>query len=112
MGLAQIENVPQTDADKATFDFSHQDLHRMLIEYLQPLFPDEVLDAWVIDPFDAASEVNVYQHQNMHNQLDNLLGTPNYDMTTLNWQDPGSRAGWVNDNYQSHLNYSQIVGFD
>lgn len=111
MPLAQIENVPQTPADKGMFDFAHQDIHRRLIDYLQPLF-SESLDAFVLDPFDVQSEVNVYQHQNMHNQIDSLLGTPNYDMTTLNWQDQGSRSDWVNNNYQSHLNYAQIVGFD
>jgi hypothetical protein len=111
MSLAQIENPPQNAADKAVFDFCHQDLHRRLIDYLQPLNP-QVMDAWVLDPFDAGSEVNVYQHQNMHNQIDSLLNTPNYDMTELTWDDPGSRASWVDNNYQSHLNYAQIVGFD
>ena len=111
MALAQIQNTPQTEQDKGVFDFSHQDIHMRLIDYLQSLDP-AVLDQWVLDPFDVASEVNVYQHQNMHNQLDNLLGTPNYDMTTLNWADQGSRSDWVNNNYQSHLGYSQIVGFD
>lgn len=111
MPLADIETPPQTDADKAAFDFAHQDIHRKLITYLQPI-SDAQLDAWVLDPLDVASETTVYQHQAMHDQLDALLGTPNYNMTTLNWKDQGSRAAWVNDNYQAHLNYSQIVGFD
>lgn len=110
MSLPQIEDVPQTPEDKAWFDFNHQDLHRRLIDYLQPISPD-TLDAWVLDPFEVDQATAIYQHQTMHNELDSLLGTPNYDMTVLNWQDPDSRGNWVNNNYQSHLNYSQIVGF-
>lgn len=111
MALAQLEFVPQNDDDKHAFDFAHQDIHRRLIEYVQSI-AGVPFDAFVLDPFDVNSEVNVYQHQDMHNQLDALLGTPNYDMTTLDWADPESRADWINDNYQAHLNYAQIVGFD
>ena len=111
MALAQIEITPQSAADKAWFDFAHQDLHRRLIDYLQPIAPDE-LTAFVLDPLDVNTPTAIYQHQDMHNQLDALLNTPSYDMTVLDWQDQDSRSNWVNDNYQSHLNYSQIVGFD
>jgi hypothetical protein len=110
MPLAEISTTPTNDAEKHTFDFAHQDLHRRLVDYLQP-FTGDPLDAFVIDPFDVASGVSVWQHQIMHNQLDNLLHTPNYDMTQLNWDDRGSRENWVDDNYQAHQNYAQIVGF-
>jgi hypothetical protein len=110
MSLAQIENVPENAEDKAWFDFNHQDLHRRMIEYLVPITTD--LDAFVIDPFDVRNQSAVLQHQVMHNELDALLNTPNYDMTQLNWDDPDSRSLWFENNYSSHTNYAQITGVD
>lgn len=111
MPLADIANPPVSDTDKHAFDFAHQDIHRRLIDYLQPLVA-YTLDAWVLDPFDTSTNGTVYQHQNMHNELDAILGTPNYDMTSLNWEDQGSRESWVDNNYESHVAYSQILGVD
>jgi hypothetical protein len=110
MPLADIENPPQNATDKHAFDFAHQDIHRRLIDYMQSLITGLTLDAFVLDPFETTDNTTVYQHQTMHNELDALLGTPNYDMTSLNWQDAGSRGNWVDNNYQSHLAYSQLTG--
>jgi hypothetical protein len=110
MSLAQLENVPQTADEKHWFDFNHQDLHRRMIEFLVPITTN--LDAWVMDPFDVTNQTAVLQHQVMHNELDALLHTPNYDMTTLNWADADSRGNWVSNNYSSHQNYAQITGVD
>jgi hypothetical protein len=110
MSLAQIENVPATLDDKRWFDFNHQDLHRRMIDYYALVDTD--LDAFVMDPFDVNNQTAVLQHQIMHNELDAILGTPNYDMTTLNWGDADSRGNWISNNYQSHQNYAQLTGVD
>lgn len=112
MPLADIENPPQNETDKQAFDFAHQDIHRRLIDYMQSLVTGLTLDAYVLDPFDTSSNATVYQHQTMHDELDSLLGTPNYDMTTLDWHDRGSRENWVSNNYESHIAYSQLTGVD
>jgi hypothetical protein len=110
MPLADIENTPQNLTDKAQFDFAHQDIHRRLIDYMQSLVTGLTLDAYILDPLHVTDQATVYQHQTMHNELDMLLGTPNYDMTSLNWEDAESRGNWVDNNYQSHLAYSQLTG--
>lgn len=111
MPIPNFQNSPQTDADKGLFDFAHQDHHRSLIDFLQPT-TDTLLAEFVLDPLPVDSATVIYQHQQMHDQLDELLGTPSYDMTSLNWRDPASRGEWVANNYNSHVNYAQVTGIE
>jgi hypothetical protein len=110
MSLSQIEDTPQTLTDKAWFDFNHQDLHRRIIDYLVPITTN--LDSWVMDPFDWRNQTAVLQHQTMHAELDAVLGTPSYDMTTLNVDDPDSLSNWITNNFTSHQNYAALTGVD
>jgi hypothetical protein len=110
MPITPFETVPQNATEKDQFDFAHQDHHNQIAQFFQT--SGTTLDVFVLDPLQVESGSAILQHQAMHDQLDALLGTPNYDMTVLNWADTASKAQWVGNNYQAHLNYANLLGIE
>ena len=108
--IAALFNVPQTPEELNEWACAHAQHHREIIASIQtskgvqlvqyPLDPIPVNDlgAWV------------YQHQQMHNQYEAILGIAGYDLTDVNLQDRGQLEGWVFLNANSHLQAANILG--
>ena len=62
------------------------------------------LPEYVLDPVDMNDPTGFLDlHQQMHNNTDALLGISGYDLTEVDWTDPGQRAGWIQLNAQLHV---------
>lgn len=110
MGLANLANVPRTPPELAIFSFSNQDEHFQAAQavltqkgVLLPLYP--------VDPinFDALG-VWLQNHQQMHNDMNGLLGTSGSDLTDVDFRNPAQAEAWTTLHFMEHQRWVQILG--
>ena len=109
-GLAALYNVPGTESEMAQWAFAHQanhrDINRVIYQVLKLQLP-----TYVLDPINARDiEVWLYQHQQLHQAMDTVLGISGYDLLDVNWQDPNDRAGWILLNSDEHRQACDELG--
>lgn len=110
MGLALIENVPESPASQAEWSFSHQahhfDVNRLIYQKYGIAVP-----IYILDPFDPLNPGQwFYQHQTIHQDIDAILGISGYDLLDVDWRDPGQREVWINLNFNEHFQWNQSLG--
>lgn len=108
--LASLYNVPSTDQERAQWAFAHmahhRDINRKIYELLAVALPEFILDP--VDPNNSGSWE--YQHQEMHNNQNSILGIAGFDLSELNWQNQNQLAGWIYLNGNEHVQASNILG--
>ena len=110
MGVASLANVPYDENTLREFSFSHMAHHRDIIRRIRELTNAE-LEEFPLDPFEPSnSAVWGYHHQQMHNQMNTILGISGNDLIEINWQDKGERESWVFLNFNEHVQASDKLG--
>lgn len=109
MAIADLFNVPGNEREKDHWDLHHADHHQRLIAYIFAT-TGRTLAEFVLDPFVVQNSQAGYQHQQMHNDLGAILGLGSYDLTDVNWKDPGQRASWIWLNAQAHVALAEKTG--
>ena len=110
MGLASLANTPYDEDSLSQFSFAHMAHHRDIIRRIRELFSVELVE-FSIDPFNPENAaVFGYQHQQMHNQMNSVLGISGNDLIEINWQDKGEREGWVFLNFSEHVQAGNKLG--
>ncbi len=108
-GLANLYNVPTTDAERAQWSFSHMAHHRdinlAIYRLIKVALPEYILDP--INPEDQGEWE--YQHQLMHDNQNQLLGIQGQDLTGVDWKDQRLLAGWIFLNQSEHYLASNIL---
>jgi hypothetical protein len=110
MGLATLYNIPQDPVSLAEWSFSHASNHADIVRFI---FAQKGvrLASFVLDPVDPQNPaVWVYQHQLMHNQMNQVLGIAGQDLTGLDWNDPEGLSAWIDDNASEHLQANSKLG--
>jgi hypothetical protein len=51
-----------------------------------------------------------YQHQIMHNQINQVLGTTGYNLLDYDWSDPEQFSEWLNQNADEHQRICAALG--
>lgn len=109
MSVAAIFNVPHDEDTLNEWAFSHMASHRDIIRVLYTVFavalPEHSLDP--VDPENTG--VWERQHQEMHNQMNALLGTSGFNLLGLDWGDPNKLAAWISLNAVEHRTASDIL---
>lgn len=112
MALASLYNVPSTDNERSQWAFAHmahhRDINRKIYELLAIALPEFILDP--INPADMGSWE--YQHQEMHNNQDSILGIAGFDLSELDWTNQNELAGWIYLNALEHKQASDILEID
>lgn len=112
MALASLYNVPSTDTERSQWAFAHmahhRDINRKIYELLAIALPEFILDP--INPADTGSWE--YQHQEMHNNQDSILGIAGFDLSELDWTNQNELAGWIYLNALEHKQASDILEID
>ena len=113
MSIATLYNVPGTQQELAWWSFAHAVHHLDIINTVY--FRSNIaLAQYILDPFDPSDENNMnnwaYQHQVMHQQMDALLGIAGFDLSSVDWKEPGERAAWIQLNAAEHYQASTILG--
>ena len=110
MAIANLANVPGNPAEMAAWSFAHMAHHRDMISAVRIKYaielPEYALDLVNLNdpgPFED-------NHQLMHNDLDAILGTYNYDLTSVDLTNVEQRASWVYLNFQSHQAEGAALG--
>lgn len=110
MAIADLFNVPNTDAAMQQWSFAHMAHHRDMIRVVQQKLGIR-LDEFILNPVNLTDPVQFLdQHQTMHNQLDRLFSISGFDLTQVDWEDTSQRSGWIWQNAQLHLQEANATG--
>lgn len=107
MPVASLYNVPTTPEEFHVWSFNHMAHHR---DVANQLTADGAtgLPVYVLDPINLDDPSTfLWQHQEMHNYTDALLGIAGYDLTSVNFNDPQQLAAWIYLNAQ--LTYQEAA---
>lgn len=109
-GIANLYNVPGNDAERAQWAFAHmahhRDINRTIYELISVSLPEFILDQINV----ADTGFWEYQHQQMHDNQNAILGIAGFDLTGLNWNKQNELAGWIYLNSTEHFQASNILG--
>ena len=109
MGLAAIFNVPTDQQSTDEWAFSHMAHHRDINRKIYEMY-NVVIPEFILDPFNP-NDLGVfgYQHQQMHNIQNAILGIAGNDLLDVDWADEGQRAGFIELNAREHLQANAIL---
>lgn len=110
VSLPYIYFQPQTQDDWTKWAWNHGANHYDLVAAVQDQ-KNQQLQIFVMSPVDPDNlGLWLYQHQTMHNQVNAALGTPGYDLLSLDWDDPDQFAQWLRLNGDEHQRLSAALG--
>lgn len=112
MALASLYNVPSTDTERSQWAFAHmahhRDINRKIYELLAIALPE-----FILDPINLAETGTwEYQHQEMHNNQNSILGIAGFDLSELDWGNQNQLAGWIFLQGQEHREAATILEID
>lgn len=110
MSVADLFNIPSTNTEMAAWSFQHMAHHRLINAAIQQTYSID-LPEYILDPVNLADpQAFLNQHQEMHNNTDRLFNISGFDLTDVDWSDPGQRAGWIFLNAQLHVAEADATG--
>jgi hypothetical protein len=110
MSVADIFNFPATEQDTAQWSILHMILHRSQLREVFLRY-NTVLQEYVLDPIPTDDpRLWLQQHQQMHNDVDAVLGLSSENLTEVDWEDQGSKAGWIQAHAQLHQQETNALG--
>ena len=109
-GIAGIFNVPSNQEELDTWATIHATHHLNIINRIFQLTGSE-LQQFVIDPINLADPGTfLLQHQQMHNDMDAILGIGGFNLLDVDFKDKNEFAGWIWLNAQEHYQASNTLG--
>ena len=109
-GIANIFNVPATEAELASWASAHmshhRDVNRRIFELTGIALPEFVLDP--IDPRDT--HVWEAQHQIMHTNMDTILDISGFDLSEVDFTNRDALTGWITLNANEHYIAANVLG--
>jgi len=110
MAIADLFNVPDTDAAMQQWSFAHMAHHRDMIRVVKQTLNVELTE-FILDPVNLRDPATFLdQHQIMHQQMDALFNISGFDLTEVNWNDTSQRSAWIWQNAQLHLLEATATG--
>lgn len=108
-GVAALSNTPTTPAELALWASvhmtHHRDINRRIYELAGVSLPEFMLDP--INPHDTG--VWEDQHQQMHQDMDSLLGISGFDLTNVNFENESLLSGWIQLHFNEHYQAANIL---
>ena len=109
-GVAALFNVPTTPAELEAWASAHashhRDINRVIYQLTKVSLPEFVLEP--INPKDTG--VWEDQHQQMHQNMDAILGISGVDLTNVDFTNPQLLTGWIQLNSTEHFQAANILG--
>ncbi len=107
--VAALANVPGSDQERAMWSFAHAVHHQDIIRVIYQV-TKIALPTYILDPFDPNRlEVWADQHQQMHNDFDQILGISPYNLDDIDWNDRSTLSGWIWNNFSEHYQAANIL---
>lgn len=109
MSVAGIFNVPTDENTLNEWAFSHMASHRDIIRVIYQVLK-VALPEYSLDPVNP-NNTGVWerQHQQMHQEMNTLLGTSGFNLLGLDWHDENKLAAWIQLNAVEHRQVSDLL---
>ena len=102
MGLPLLYSQPTDDDSWRSWAFNHAANHYYILQAVL-VQKSQNLTQFCLDPMDPDNlGLWLYQHQEMHDQVNALLATTGYDLLSYDWDDPDEFAEWLRLNGDEH----------
>lgn len=109
-GIAGLYNIPGNDPDLNTWAFVHAAHHTDINRIIYQLVGTNLTSS-LLDPFDIhAPDEWLINHQNMHREMDALLGIAGYNLLAVDFGDKGQFSNWIFLNADEHIKAANILG--
>lgn len=110
MSLAGIFNIPGDPDELHQWAFDHMANHRDILKAIREQY-GLLLNEYPLDPI-PPNDLGVwsYQHQIMHDQMNQVLGISGLNLTNVDWDDVGQRTAFVYSNATLHREASGLLG--
>ncbi len=109
MGIASLANVPYDQPSWSWWSFAHMAHHRDINEAILGGFK-VALPEFILDPIDIQNPNNwALQHQQMHNNQNQILGIAGNDLIDVDWSDQNQIAEWIFLNFNEHFQASNAL---
>jgi hypothetical protein len=113
MALAALFNVPTSEDQLANWSFAHMAHHRDIIRVIYER-TGVALPEYALDPVDVNAGGSAFNwerlHQQMHAQMDLVLGIAPYNLLGVDWKNENRLAAWVLLNASEHRQAGDILG--
>jgi hypothetical protein len=109
MSVAGIFNVPKDNNDLNEWAFSHMANHRDCIRLVYIIFKI-ALPEYVLDPLDP-DDTGIWQrqHQQMHLDMNTVLGTSGFNLLGVDWHDENKLSAWIQLDAIEHRQWSDLL---
>src|SRR5579859_2770391 len=107
--IAALYNVPSNRAELDVWAFCHAAHHRDINRKIYASTGIALIES-ILDPINPADTgVWLYQHQQMHDQFEPILGIAGYDLLDVDWSNQDQLAGWILLNSSVHRQAADIL---
>jgi len=108
-GIASLFNIPGTPEEANSWAFAHASHHRDIIKAIFEQYRTS-LPEYVLEPLPLRDMSTwVYQHQQMHNDMNQITGISGYNLSNVDWQNIESRSGWIFSNAAEHTRIAGVL---
>lgn len=108
--LANLLNVPTSDAEWQIWSFSHRDSHVRIRQAIQTQ-KGVVLPDYQLDPiFPQDMQGWLQRNSQTHNDMDGALGAQGTDLLDVDFNDEKQVQAWMFSHYQEHFTAEQALG--
>lgn len=112
MSIAALLNVPTNRDEMDIWAFTHLAHHRDVNARIF-LATGINIEQFPLDPIDPDNPGQwEYHHQDMHSAVNSVLRLSGFDLTNINWKNPGELSGWIQSNSLEHRQWADILGVD
>lgn len=109
MAIAAIFNVPGDESERSEWAFAHMANHRDIIRVVYERY-SLALPEYALDPL-PVNDMGTWErlHQEMHSQLNGLLGLAGFNLLGIDWRNQGELAGWISLNATEHRQFCDFL---
>jgi hypothetical protein len=110
MGLPNLVALPDGPGGWEEFWFNHYQDHIDIVQQIHKISGIS-LTIYDIYPWLGSNKDGIFeQHQQFHNDMDQILGIPGSDLSDIDFEKPNEVKSWIYLNYEEHLNAHMALG--
>ena len=109
MSLAGLLNHPRDEREFLRWSFSNDDGHRRIISAIFAQ-KNQFLTTYVLDPI-PSNDLQSWsrRHQQVHNDMNKVLGIQGNDLTDLDWKKEDEVESWLSLHFTEHRQANFIL---
>lgn len=111
MPLPFLRKVPGTQREWLDFHFQHYIDHRQILAVVEQKTNSKLFMPliWPVPGNNYDARLAEF-HQQLHQQMNVVSGSPSTDMSQVNLSSPDGAKQFINVNYRDHYIFHQLVG--